>query len=65
MAKAFFVVSCVIGENYALKGEKRMITGEKISISGVSEHFSGGHSLFTGERVINIKTRTVKHISTA
>ncbi|MGM0806223.1 MAG: hypothetical protein ACQET8_15865 [Bacillota bacterium] len=42
-----------------------MITCEKMGISGVSEHFSGGHSLFTGERVINIKTRTVKHISTA
>ncbi|WP_416730843.1 hypothetical protein [Fictibacillus sp. JL2B1089] len=42
-----------------------MITGEKSGIIGGPQHFSGGQSSFTGERVINIKTRTVKHISTA
>ncbi|MGA4720929.1 hypothetical protein [Fictibacillus nanhaiensis] len=34
-----------------------MITGGKSGISG-------GHTLFTGEHVINIKTRTVKLIIT-
>ncbi|MBN3556235.1 hypothetical protein JYA63_18315 [Fictibacillus nanhaiensis] len=37
-----------------------MIIGEKLCISGGREHLSGGHSSFIGERVINIKTRTVK-----
>ncbi|WP_263600138.1 hypothetical protein [Fictibacillus norfolkensis] len=42
-----------------------MIKGEWPGISGGPEHFSGDHTIFTGERVIIIKTRTVKHIITA
>ncbi|MQR95931.1 hypothetical protein [Fictibacillus phosphorivorans] len=48
-------------------GETILFSGGRDSITGVTKRFSGGHERFTGEkskfsgeRVIHIKTRTVK-----
>ncbi|WP_153237223.1 hypothetical protein [Fictibacillus phosphorivorans] len=43
-------------------GECRNSGGSE-HVTGGSEHISGGNSHFTGERVTNIKTRTVKSVS--
>ncbi|MBN3552868.1 hypothetical protein JYA63_01165 [Fictibacillus nanhaiensis] len=41
-------------------GEKRLRSGGYYHVTGRRDVFSGGKKAFTGERVTEIKTRTVK-----
>jgi hypothetical protein len=49
-----------IGAESAFSGDDVLVSGRHEGFTGGKTYFTGGHTPITGERVIHIKTRTVK-----